>query len=316
MIRLVRHDVRCWSGEAVTVTGEVTTYITRQLKPRRLILWIIATTEHDKRQAITVYATARACHPASVLVWLTQAPWPYKTTPTKEGDADLSPLSLALCLLAGGLDAGFGRRRLCASGACFAIKCGSNPLSRPPHAGSPSANERRSACACQNNSSRHSIRLSSSRGSGCQTGKASTSTRSSVARVFSHCPSSSSEPEESESKDGRLARFSPLPSLAVAAALAAACGMLLILVNIGSGGHSPSGGAAATIFASCCWQRSMSMSWLESLEDDEGGQLEEHTSWAELGMKEGARAVVVCNGTTKVGGSRNWRFLQVQPESR
>eukprot|EP00964_Phaeocystis_antarctica_P062078 scaffold37146_cov67-Phaeocystis_antarctica.AAC.5 len=29
------------------------------------------------------------------------------------------------------------------------------------------------------------------------------------------------------------------------------------------------------------------MSWLESLEDDEGGQLEEHTSWAELGMKEG-----------------------------
>ena len=41
-------------GEAVTVTGEVTTYITRQLKPRRLILWIIATTEHDKGQAITV----------------------------------------------------------------------------------------------------------------------------------------------------------------------------------------------------------------------------------------------------------------------
>ena len=110
-----------------------------------------------------------------------------------------------------------------------------------------------------------------------------------MVRFFSHCRSSSSEPEESESKDGRLTRFSPLPSLAVAAAFAAACGMLLILVNIGSGGHSPSSGAAAKKIASCCWQRSMSMSWL----DGAGGQLEEHTSWAELGMR---RVMVVCNG--------------------
>lgn len=87
--------------------------------------------------------------------------------------------------------------------------------------------------------------------------------------------------------DGRLTRFSPLPSFAVAAAFAAAWGMLLILVNIGSGGHSPS---SAAKISSCCWQRSMSMSRLDSA----GGQLEEHeSSWAELGM---TRVIVVCNG--------------------
>ena len=87
--------------------------------------------------------------------------------------------------------------------------------------------------------------------------------------------------------DGRLTRFNPLPSVAVAAAFAAACGMLLILVNIGSGGHSPS---SAAKISSCCWQRSMSMSRLDSA----GGQLEGHkSSWAELGM---TRVIVVCNG--------------------
>ena len=163
---------------------------------------------------------------------------------------------------------------------------GSNPLSRPPPAGSPIANERwRSVCARQNSASRPSIRSKFSRGSGCQTPQASTS-RSSVV-FFSHCRSSSSEPEESESMDGRLTRFSPLPSFAVAAAFAAAWGMLLILVNIGSGGHSPS---SAAKISSCCWQRSMSMSRLDSA----GGQLEEHeSSWAELGM---TRVIVVCNG--------------------
>ena len=58
------------------------------------------------------------------------------------------------------------------------------------------------------------------------------------------------------------------------------------------------------------------MSWLESLEDDEGGQLEEHTSWAELGMKEGpalswsATATKVV--TVGIGNRKQSRSLAVQ----
>lgn len=63
------------------------------------------------------------------------------------------------------------------------------------------------------------------------------------------------------------------------------------------------------------------MSWLESLEDDEGGQLEEHTSWAELGMKEGpalswsataTKVVTVGIGVLRSCNRKQSRSLAVQ----
>ena len=126
------------------------------------------------------------------------------------------------------------------------------PASRAPPANSLRADER-SDCACQNSGPRSSACASSSANVSCHEG-----------RLFRACFLMQRVPWWSGPVTPVLVR-SLLAGAAGVSSIATTGGCTLpIRVSIGRGGSNPPlDGVAATILARCCWQRSMSVSWLE-----------------------------------------------------